>query len=143
MHTTKPLDSECSSFYQHLIGVTRWMVELCRVDITTKISLLSSHLAYPREGHLEAALHAMGYLKQKHNSRLIFDSTYPDIDLSSFPTYDWTKFYGDVKEAIPHNMPEPLGEDLDVRMFCDSNHTGEKRTRRSRTGFFIFSVIWL
>jgi hypothetical protein len=48
-----------------------------------------------------------------------------------------------VKEAIPHNMPEPLGEDLDVRMFCDSNHTGEKRTRRSRTGFFIFSVIWL
>ena len=37
------------------------MVELCRVDIATKISLLSSHLAYPHEGHLEAALHAMGY----------------------------------------------------------------------------------
>jgi hypothetical protein len=68
MDTTNPLDPECSSFYQHLIGVTRWMVELGRVDIATEISLLSSHLAYPREGHLDAALHVMGYLKQKHNS---------------------------------------------------------------------------
>jgi hypothetical protein len=73
MDTTNPLDPECSSFYQHLIGVTRWMVELGRVDIATEISLLSSHLAYPREGHLEAALHVMAYFKQKHNSRLIFD----------------------------------------------------------------------
>jgi hypothetical protein len=138
MDTTDPLDPECSSFYQHLIGVTRWMVELGRIDIATEISLLSSHLAYPREGHLEAALHVMAYLKQKHNSRLIFDPTYPDIDTSSFPTYDWTEFYGDVKEAIPHDMPEPLGKDLDVRMYCDSDHAGEKRTRRSRTGFLIF-----
>ena len=35
-------------------------------------------------------------------------------------------------------MPEPLGKDLDVRMFCDSDHTGEKRARHSRTGFLIF-----
>jgi len=96
MDTTDPLDPECSSFYQHLIGVTRWMVELGRVDIATEISLFSSHLAYPREGHLEAALQVMGYLKQKHDSRLIFDPTYPKIDMSSFPTYDWTEFYGDV-----------------------------------------------
>ena len=86
MDTTNPLDPECLSFYQHLIGVTHWMVELGRIDITTKVSLLSSHLAYPCEGHLEAALHVMGCLKQKHNSCLIFDPTYPNIDLSSFPT---------------------------------------------------------
>jgi hypothetical protein len=117
MDRTDPLDPECLSFYQHLIGVTRWMVELGRIDIATEISLLSLHLAYPWEGPLEAALHVMAYLKQKHNSCLIFDPTYPDIDTSSFPTYDWTEFYGDVKEAIPHDMPEPLGKDLDVRMF--------------------------
>jgi len=115
------------------------MVELGRVDIATKISLLSSHLAYPREGLLDAALHVMAYLKQKHNSRLIFDPTYPNIDMSSFPTYDWTEFYWDVQEAIPHDMPEPLGKDIDIRMFCDSSdHAGEKRTRRSCTGFLIF-----
>jgi hypothetical protein len=136
--TTDPLDPECSSFYQHLIGVTRWMVELGRVDIATKISLLSLHLAYPLEGHLDAALHVMGYLKQKHNSRLIFDPTYPDINVSSFLNYDWTEFYGDVQEATPHDMPEPLGKDLDACMFCNSDHAGEKHTRRSRTGFLIF-----
>ncbi len=81
MDTTDPLDPECSSFYQHLIGVTRWMIELSRVDIATEISLLSLHLAYPREGHLDTALHVMGYLKQKHNSQLIFDPTYPDIEM--------------------------------------------------------------
>ncbi len=58
--------------------------------------------------------------------------------MSSFPTCDWTKFYGDVKAAIPHDMPAPLSKDLDVRMFCDSDHAGEKRTRRSRTSFLIF-----
>ena len=114
------------------------MVELGRIDITTKISLLSSHLAHPREGHLEAALHVMGYFKQKHNSCLIVNLTYPKIDISSFSTYGWTEFYGDVEEAIPHDMPEPLGKDLDVRMFCDSDHAGEKCTRRSRTGFLVF-----
>jgi hypothetical protein len=46
----------------------RWMVELGQIDIVTKISMLSSYLACPRKGHLEIALHDMGYLKLKHNS---------------------------------------------------------------------------
>jgi hypothetical protein len=32
---SEPLDPECSSFNQHLIGVMRWMVELGRIDIAT------------------------------------------------------------------------------------------------------------
>jgi hypothetical protein len=85
---SKPLDPECSSFYQHLIGVMRWMVELGRIDIATEVSLLSSHLAFPREGHLETARHIMSYLSQKHNTRLIFDPTYPKIDMGQFPQYN-------------------------------------------------------
>ncbi len=65
MNISDPLDPKCLSFYQHLIGVMQWMVELGPVDIATKISLLSSHLAYPCVGHLEVALHVMGYLKKK------------------------------------------------------------------------------
>jgi hypothetical protein len=78
---SEPLDPECSSFYQHLIGVMRWMVELGCIEIATEVSLLSSHLAFPREGHLEIALHIMSYLSQKYNTRLIFDLTYPKIDM--------------------------------------------------------------
>jgi hypothetical protein len=135
---SEPLDPECSSSYQHLIGVMRWMVELGRIDIATEVSLLSSHLAFPREGHLETALHIMSYLRQKHNTRLIFDPTYPNIDMGQFPQYNWTKFYGNVEEAIPVDMLEPLGKDVDVRMTCDSDHAGDKRTRCSRIGFLIF-----
>ncbi len=32
------LDPDCSSFYQHLIGVMRWMVELGRIDILKSLS---------------------------------------------------------------------------------------------------------
>ncbi len=56
------LDPECSSFYQHLIGVMRWMVELGHIDIATEVSMLSSYLACPRKDHLENALHVMGYI---------------------------------------------------------------------------------
>ena len=88
------------------------MVELGRVDIATEVSMLSSYLAYPRDGHLKAAIHLMGYLRLKHNTRLVFDPTYPDINLDSFPTYAWTEFYGDVTEAIPTDMPKPLGKEI-------------------------------
>jgi hypothetical protein len=56
------LDPECLSFYQHLIGVMQWMVEFRGIDIATKISMLSSYLACPCEGHLENALHVIRYL---------------------------------------------------------------------------------
>ncbi len=49
---SEPFDPECSSFYQHFIGVMRWMVELGCIDTATEVSLLSSHLAFPREGTL-------------------------------------------------------------------------------------------
>jgi hypothetical protein len=62
------LDPECSSFYQHLIGVMRWIVEFGQIDIATKVSMLSSYLACPHKGHFENALHAMGYLQLKHTS---------------------------------------------------------------------------
>jgi hypothetical protein len=54
-----------------------------------------------------------------------------------------------VEEAIPPDMPPPLGKDVDLCMMVDSDHVGDKRTRRSRTGFIIFCnlapvpVIWL
>ena len=83
----------------------RWMVELGRIDIASEVSLLSSHLAYLCEGHLETTLHIMSYLSQKHNTQLIIDLIYPKIDMEQYPQYNWTKFYGDVEEAIHVDMP--------------------------------------
>jgi hypothetical protein len=142
------LDPECFLFYQHLIGVMRWMVELGQIDNATKVSMLSSYLACPHEGKFENTLHVMRYLRLKHNSRLIFEPAYPDIAQTAFPSFEWMEFYGNVEEAIPPNMmPPPLGKDVDLCMMVDSDHAGEKRTRRSSTGFIIFCnlapIIWL
>jgi hypothetical protein len=122
------------------------MVELGHIDIATKVSMVPSYLACPRKGHLENALNVMGYLQLKHNSRLIFDLTYPDIDQTAFPSFEWTEFYGNVEEAIPPDMPPPLGKDADLHMMVGSDHAGEKRTQCSCTGFIIFCnlapIIW-
>ncbi len=58
--------------------------------------------------------------------------------MGQFPQYNWTEFYSNVEEAIPEDMPKPLGKDLDVGMMCDSYHAGDKRTRHSHTGFLTF-----
>ena len=135
---TPLLNSELANFYQTQIGVLRWCIELGRVDIITEASILSSYTAAPREGHLGAVYHIFGYLKKKHNSRLIFDPSYPEIDTTNFNDPDWKTFYGDVEEAIPPNAPEPRGQSIVIRVFCDSSHADDRKTRRSRSGYFIF-----
>ena len=47
------------------------------------------------------------YLKNKHNSRMVFDPSYPDIDRTQFKECDWKNFYTTAKEAIPGNAPNP------------------------------------
>ena len=65
---TEVLDADMANYFQTLIGVMRWMVEIGWIDIVTEVSMLSSHLAMPCKGHLECALHMMSYLSKEHNS---------------------------------------------------------------------------
>jgi hypothetical protein len=67
-------------YFQELNGILRWACELGRVDIATEVSLLLSHLALPREGHLQQVYHIFGYLKAKPKKTLAFDPIHPDID---------------------------------------------------------------
>ena len=62
--TSKEWDTEGIRYFQELIGVLRWAIELDRVDILLEVSLLSTHLALPRTGHLQQVYHIFGYLKQ-------------------------------------------------------------------------------
>ena len=81
-------------------------IELGRVDINTKVSILASQMAMPREGHFVAVLRVFGYLKRHHNSQIAFNPTYPKIDHDSFPQHEWQQSYGKVKELILPNAPE-------------------------------------
>ena len=76
---SRELNAEGLHMYQEMIGVPRWAIEIGRVEILLEVSLLSSHLALPRVGHLQAVYRIFGYLKQVPKRKLYFDPTKPNI----------------------------------------------------------------
>ena len=107
------------------------MIKIIQIDIATKVSMLSSHLAIPCKGHLECALYMMTYLSKKHNPWLVFDPTYPYISWDAFKHHYWEEFYGPMTKAIPPDAPNPLGKEVNIHMFIDGNHAGGKSNCRS------------
>jgi hypothetical protein len=143
---TPELAFEGHSHYQELIGILRWAVELGRLDILPEVSLMSTYLATPREGHLEQVFHIFGYLKKIPKRRISFDPDYPEIDESRFRRCDGTDFYRDAVETVPPGAPEPMGKPVSLHCFVDANLAGNVVTRRSQTGILIFMnrapVVW-
>lgn len=135
---TPLLSHDAANYYQQLIGILRWMVELGRVDIHLHVTLLSSFMMQPREGRLNKVLHFFSCLKYHSNSIMVFDHIPVNWDEHSFPKHDWSTFYHDAKEELPHNMPEPWGSSVQINCFTDADHAGNRITRRSHTGNNIF-----
>ena len=90
--------------------------------------------------------YVFAYLECRHNAQIVYNPNYPDIDMSVFKQCDWKEFYGNVEEALPLNAPEPHGCDIDLCMLVDSDHTGDKLTQCSHTGFIIYlnsaPILW-
>ena len=132
------LEHFMESYYRSWIRILGWMVEIGRIYINTEVILLSSQLVLLQEGHFDTVFQIFAYLRQKYNSRLGFDTTHPYIDMSYFREFDWKQLYGDAMEEITPNTSEPMGKEVDLQIYVDSDHTGDKFTRLSRTGFIIF-----
>jgi hypothetical protein len=146
LDTSAELKLEGMRYYQELIGVLRWAIELGRIDIAMEVSMLSTHLALPREGHLQQVYHVFAFLKNKPKRTIAFDSQHPDIDESRFIKCDWHDFYRGAKEPIPGDAPEPRGNVVSTHCFVDADHAGNRVTRRSQSGILLFvnraPVIW-
>jgi hypothetical protein len=140
------LEDKEANYYQQLIGVLRWAVELGRIDIAFCTAIMSKYMVQPRHGHLNELFHMFAYLKAHDRSRLVLDASRPHVDESRFIKQDWTDFYRDAEEPIPPNAPEPRGKSVILSCFVDANHAGDKITRRSHSGIIIFvnraPIIW-
>ena len=55
-------------------------MELGRIDIDVEVSMMSSHLALPREGYLKELYHIFAYLKARSNAKMVFDPTLIEPD---------------------------------------------------------------
>ena len=64
------------------------MVKLGRVNICLEVSMMSSHLALPRRGHMNQLLQIFGCLKKHHNTEMVFDPSDSVIDQSDFEKKD-------------------------------------------------------
>ena len=141
LDTTPELNLKGMRYYQEQIGVLRWAVELGRIDIAMEVSMLSTHLAAPREGHLQQVYHCFAYLKTKPKRTLAFDSQHPMIDDSSFEKCDLHDFYRGAQKPIPGDAPEPS-----THCFVDADHAGNRVTRRSQSGILLFvnraPILW-
>ena len=135
---SEELSDEDANYYQSLIGIMRWIVEMGRMDVATETSILSSYIANPRKGHFMELLRVFAYLKSHHNARVVFDPTYPDIDSSFNEKQDWSDFYGTDPEDCPANAPPSRGNEFIMRGYVDASFGGCKLTRKSRTGFIVF-----
>lgn len=137
---SEELEAEEAAYFQSLIGVLRWIVELGRVDLCLEVSMLSSHLALPRKGHLDEVYHMFAYLKKYHNAEMILDPSEPEIDPHEFRRHDWeaTEFGDELEEIMPANCPKPLGFGIIMQAYVDADHAADTITRRSRTGFIVY-----
>ena len=124
-------------YYQELIGVLRWIVELGRVEILLEKLVTPAHLTLPHIGHLEQVIHMLGYLKLHLKRNISFDVAHPSIDERRFKRYDWYDFYCGAKEGIMLVCPEPLGNSIFTQCFVGTNLPGNLISRRSQTGVLI------
>ena len=114
LDVSEELSPSNASYYQSLIGILRWIVELGRVGICLEVSMMSTHLALPRKGHMEQVMQIFGYLKKNHNVELVFDPSDPTINEQDFERRNWASSefrHVEDKEELPPNMLEARGWD--------------------------------
>ena len=146
---SEELDSKGVTFFQEMILILRWAIEIGRVDIYLEVSIISAFQASPRCGHLEQLRHVFAFLKKNPKLTLYFDPNEPSLDPNMFTgnePHDFCEFYCDAEEQLPNNMTKPRGRGVTTTAFFDASHAANKVTRRSHTGYIIFvnkaPIIW-
>ena len=132
-----------------MIGILRWLVELGRIDIAYEVSLLSRYLVSPRTGHFLQALHVFKYLDLHRKNEISLDPKYQYFqtpDTMEQQRQQMKEMYPDASEEVPSNAPPPRGKEVQINCFVDSDHAGDKLTRRSQTGILLYlnsaPIIW-
>jgi hypothetical protein len=143
---TPILDDEEANYYQSLIGILQWTVELGRIDVAYEVQLMSQFSCAPRKGHIDALYGVFRYLKKYIKLKLVLDHRLRNMEQFDFKTFEWERYYPGAKELIPDDLPDALGNPVQVTFFVDAAFATDLVTRRSTTGIIIFvngaPILW-
>jgi len=127
--------------YQSLIGALQWAVSIGRFDIMTSVMTLSSFQAAPCHGHMECVKHIYGYLAKMKSAAIRICTSEPDYSAIPEQDFDWMHtVYGELKEILPTDAPEPLGEFVTLTHYVDANLMHDMTTGKSVTGILHLGV---
>jgi len=76
----------------------------------------------PRKGHLEHVQHIILYLVKMKHAMICFCTEEPDYSALPDKQFDWMyTVYGQMDEALPHDMPTSLGKFVTLTHYVDAN----------------------
>ncbi|MGH7955350.1 MAG: Ty1/Copia family ribonuclease HI [Gloeomargaritales cyanobacterium] len=121
--------------YQHIFGISQWLVTSGRIDLTFAVSSLSRFSCAPRKGHLDMAKRIFGYLKKFPKKGYVIHPLPPKVDIPiESLKHDFGHQYDYFTEELDPRFPEPLLQELEINIFADADHGHDKTTGRSITG---------
>jgi hypothetical protein len=71
-------------YISHILGFCAGVWSWDALTSSLKCKCYQLTLSPPREGHLEAVFRVFAYLGLHHNARVVFEPTYPSVDMDTF-----------------------------------------------------------
>ena len=135
------LGPEDIKLYQSMIGALQWCISLGRFEILPAVMTMGRFRICPRQGHMERLKRIYGFLRKYKHGAIRIRTGLPDdiVETENEWDNDWLyTVYGEVKELLPPDAPEPLGKPVRITTFEDANLYHDLLTGRAVTGALHF-----
>ena len=97
--------------YLTMVGQLQWLVTLGTYNIHAQVATMSMFRAAPRQGHMDRLKRIYSYAIRTKDYAIRLRTDQPHYSFLTDQDFDWTySVYGNVREILPDDMPEPLGE---------------------------------
>ena len=119
-------------------------------DICNIFVSLNQFDACPREKYLDLTVRSFGYLKQVQDPQNYIDCKSMQFNRTKPEFYnlvpDFLEDYLHTKDKVDPPLPQSFGLMLNTTILVNSDHTHNRKTRRSLTGLFVFvgstPILW-
>ena len=132
------LDIKAIRLYQSLIGMLQWAVTLGRYDIQQAVMTMSRYRDMTRTEYFKKVKGMFSYLSNFQDTFIVFERDQYDHSKHVYVDHEWKYVYGEVKEEVPKDCPEPRGYPVVTTSYCDDNLMHDMVTGRSVTGVLYF-----